>query len=114
MSGDLISRSLAIGNIWFLFNSIYNDSAKFETEETALARRILVDVQRAIENQPSAFNVEKAIQQLEKLKTCKLGLADTMSEIIRRGELGTYVCLEDVLEIVKSGGIAVGQKGERE
>lgn len=99
MSDDLISRSLAIENIWSLFNSIYNNSAKFETEETALARRNLVDVQRVIENQPSAFNAKKVIQKLENEKTNFIGMGTLQSAYFDKG-------IDKAIEIVKSGGVA--------
>lgn len=54
---------------------------------------------------PTVYDVDKVIERLKELKTYKLNMADAMSEIMRRGELGNYVCLEDVFEIVKSGGV---------
>lgn len=120
MSGDLISRSATIENIWSLFNSVYNDSAKFETEETVLARRILVDVQREIERQNTTYDAEKVIQHLEENKEDAIKAIEEnspsefhMIKIRDLKELFEEYTREQI-EIVKSGGITVGQKGERE
>ena len=50
---------------------------------------------------PTAFDVDKVIGKLNELKTYKLNMADAMSELMKRDKLGTYVCLEDVIEVIK-------------
>lgn len=65
MSNDLIKRQNAIESIWSIFNNTYNDASRFEAEETELARKVLVDVQRVIESQPTAYDVDKVVEQLE-------------------------------------------------
>ena len=67
MSNDLISRSASIENIWSLYNNIYNNASVFEKEETQLANRILTDVQRTIENLPTAYDVDNVMGQIESI-----------------------------------------------
>ena len=55
-----------------------------------------------IENFHVPFDVDKVIAELEELKTYKLDLTDTMTEIMARGKSGTYICLEDVIELLKN------------
>lgn len=96
MSGDLISKEDLLGTEKLLMTDI--------VKSNPVARYILEQVLYDIENTKTSYGVDRIIEQLGELKTYKLNIADAMSEIMRRGELGTYVCLEDVLEIVKSGG----------
>ncbi len=98
MSGDLISREDLLGTEQLLMTNTVKNSPP--------ARYVLEQVLYDIENTKTAYDVGKIVEQLKNLKTYKLNIADAMSEIMCRGELGNYVCLEDVLEIVKSGGVA--------
>lgn len=50
----------------------------------------------------TVFDLDKVIAGLKELKTYKLDLADTMTEIMARGKSGTYICLEDVIELLKN------------
>lgn len=93
MSDDLISRKAVMSHV---------ESEHRQWGEDYDAEQILGD----IEDFPIAYNADEIIEKLKELKTYKLNMADAMSEIMRRGELGTYVCLEDVLEIIKSGGVS--------
>lgn len=108
MSNDLINRQNAIESIWSIFNNTYNDASRFEAEETELARKILVDVQRVIESQPTAYDMDKV---LEKLRT-ELNIADNEKErCARENQLqfdtakGYANGISVALEIAKSGGI---------
>lgn len=108
MSNDLINRQNAIESIWSIFNNTYNDSSRFEAEETELARKVLVDVQRMIENQPTAYDVDKTV---EKLRT-ELSVADNEKERCARENplqfdtaKGYANGISVAVEIVKSGGI---------
>lgn len=96
MSNDLISKKAVINAV------VRNCRLKTENNEEYGFIDILAD----IEDYPTAYDAEKIVERLSELKTYKLNMADAMSEIMRRGELGTYVCLEDVVEIVKSGGVS--------
>lgn len=98
MSSDLISKEYLLGTEQLLMTDIVKGNP--------VARCVLEQVLYDIENTKTAYGVDRVIERLGELKTYKLNMADAMSEIMRRGELGTYVCLEDVVEIVKSGGVA--------
>lgn len=63
-----------------------------------------------IDEIPTAFDFESVIEQLKELKTYKLDMADTMLELMKRDKLGTYVCLEDVIEIIESAANATNRK----
>lgn len=105
MSDDLISRS------WLLEQYDLKECTKYgnqtaEQQGKSYGTMMMYEIAGMIEDAPTAYNTDKIIERFRGLKTYKLNLADAMSEIMRRGALGTYVCLEDVLEIVKSGGVA--------
>lgn len=100
MSNDLINRQNAIENIWLIFNNTYSDASRFEAEEMGLARKVLVDVQRMIESQPTAYDVDKVVEQLEeRIKNFKSLNSD--DEIV---DVAVKEIQRDI-EIVKSGGI---------
>lgn len=95
MSNDLIKRQNAIESIWSIFNNTYNDASRFETEETELARKVLVDVQRMIESQPTAYDVDKVMERL----------VDESERWEEERELSMSEGFKRAIEIVKSGGI---------
>lgn len=98
MSVDLISRKALVSNLkLFLDRSFLGETRAHDCISVG-------EIAGLIKDEPTAYDVDKDIERLKELKTYKLNMADAMSEIMRRDELGTYVCLEDVLEIVKSGG----------
>lgn len=96
MSNDLISRKKAI----FFVRSVF-DRFGINAGHKSRADYLI----KTLKNMPTAYDVDKIVERLKELKTYKLNMEDAMSEIMHRGGLGTYVCLEDVVEIVKSGGI---------
>lgn len=53
----------------------------------------------------TSYNVDKVVEQLNNIKKYNLGLADIMLDIQANGINRHFVCLEDVIEIVKAGGI---------
>ena len=79
MSNDLISRSA-------LMQSLRNN--------------VLVDVtpnlEQAIEEQPTAYDVDKVVKRLEDMKYVMMGNYGVRREV---------VSFDDLIEIVKSGGI---------
>ena len=62
---DLISRSRVIENIWDVFNSYANDSLRFDEYETEAINRAFTVLQKAIEGQPTAYNLDKVVEELE-------------------------------------------------
>lgn len=103
MSSDLISKNKLLENIR---NWDFQECPVGAFESESDVYKTIKEAIDTIKEQPTAYDVEKIVEQLKDLKTYKLNLADAMLEIMRRVELGNYVCLEDVIEIVKSGGVA--------
>lgn len=61
-------------------------------------------VESLIDAQPTAYDVDKIVEQLELLKKYDLNLADMMLDIQSNGLGRHFICLEDAIEIVKAGG----------
>lgn len=59
-----------------------------------------------IDAQPTAYDVDKTVQQFGNLNKYNLNLADAMLDIQANGINRHFICLEDVIEIVKAGGNA--------
>lgn len=66
----------------------------------------LADLCKIIDIQPTAYDVDKVIEQLNNIKKYNLNLADIMLDIQANGINRHFVCLEDAIEIVKAGGNA--------
>ena len=62
---DLISRSVAIEEIWNVFNSYVNDNSKFDEYETEAINMAFIVLQNRIKEQPTAYDVEKVVAELE-------------------------------------------------
>lgn len=58
-----------------------------------------------IDAQPTAYDVDKVVEQLKELNKYNLNLADCMLDIQSHGLGRHFICLEDAIEIVKAGGI---------
>lgn len=54
---------------------------------------------------PTAYDVDKVVEELNKIKKYNLNLADMMIDIQENGTNRHFICLEDAIEIVKAGGI---------
>lgn len=57
-----------------------------------------------IDEQPTAYDVDKVVEQLKKLNKYNLNLADCMLDIQSNGLGRHFICLEDAIKIVKVGG----------
>lgn len=66
---------------------------------------ILYALAQKIDEQPTAYDVDKVVEQLENLKRYELNLADCMLDIQSHGLNRHFICLEDAIKIVKDGGI---------
>lgn len=102
MSDDLISRKALMEKV---LQDEYDNDIHKDGKAKAIHHGEYQHFYKTISEMLTAYDADKVVEKLKELKTYKLNLADAMSEIVRRGELGTYVCLEDVLEIIKSGGV---------
>lgn len=58
----------------------------------------------AINDVPTAYDADKVVEKLNKIKKHNLNLADMMIDIQANGINRHFVCLEDAIEIVKAGG----------
>lgn len=122
MSDDLISRrSLIIrlknGSVIPFSKMLLNDKHKQ-----------ILEFEDMVKTQPTSYDTDKVIQQLEELISFHESYVEALTKEIEgkyESEVMTEICslhntrwyldgLKRALEIVKSGGIAVGQKGERE
>lgn len=106
MSDDLISRRNLIirlknGSVIPFSKMLLNDKHKQ-----------ILEFEDMVKTQPAAYDVEKVIQQLEKwaAEYEKADGSDRIEDAYFKGLMRGYL---NSIEIVKSGGIAVGQKGER-
>lgn len=71
-------------------------------EETDLSEE---EIQTIIDDIPTAYDIDKVVEQLEELNRFNLDLADCMLDIQLHGLNRHFICLEDAIEIVKAGGI---------
>ena len=53
----------------------------------------------------TAYDVDKVVEQLNKIKKYNLNLTDMMLDIQRNGTNRHFICLEDAIEIVRQGGV---------
>ena len=101
MQNDLISRSALL--------AIFNHDLKcFETGKKAEKEMYIsvADMRKMISEQPTAFNVEKVVEQLNELSISAgkdAGLSEDASDV---GYCyGEQHALEKAIEIVKRGGV---------
>ena len=64
----------------------------------------LKEIKHIIREQPTAYDVDKVVEELNKIKKYNLNLADMMIDIQENGTNRHFICLEDAIEIVKAGG----------
>lgn len=62
------------------------------------------EIQTIIDDIPTAYDIDKVVEQLEELNRFNLDLADFMLDIQLHGLNRHFICLEDAIEIVKAGG----------
>ena len=63
------------------------------------------EIQTIIDDIPTAYDIDKVVEQLEELNRFNLNLSDFMLDIQLHGLNRHFICLEDAIEIVKAGGI---------
>lgn len=64
------------------------------------------DVKTIIKEQPTAYDIDKVVEELEKLQTYNMSCVTLMSDLQRNGVCRHYICLEDAIKIVKQGGVS--------
>lgn len=93
---DLISRKEAIE----IIQNLCVDGKMYGNDDMTLIDAY--DAIDGISEFPTAYDVDEAVEQIEKLPHRKLNLGDAMMDIMQSGKTDRhFVCLEDVIEIVK-------------
>lgn len=85
-------------------DNIYNVGDFIILNEDGNAYVSLADICKIIDIQPTAYDVDKIVEKLNKIKKYNLDLADMMLDIQANGTNRHFICLEDAIEIVKAGG----------
>lgn len=62
------------------------------------------EIQTIIDDIPTAYDIDKVVEQLEELNRFNLNLADCMLDIQLHGLNRHFICLEDAIIIVNAGG----------
>lgn len=106
MQGDLISRKRVIETIWDVFNSYANDSQRFDEYETEAINNAFTVLQKCVENQQTAYSVEKVVAELEELS---LSYELNCHKMIRENKCHESedcgICaFKQAIEIVRNGG----------
>ena len=93
---DLISRNELINALKVHFDSCFREDGELLYSDHICTSDDVVDLINLVENQPTAYNVDKVIKELE-LHSFELG-TDTLPV--------HYVRLNEAIEIVKQGGVS--------
>lgn len=62
------------------------------------------EIQTIIDDIPTAYDIDKVLEQLEELNRFNLNLSDFMLDIQLHGLNRHFICLEDAIKIVNAGG----------
>lgn len=92
MSGDLISRKTLVSNL-----KLFLDRS-FLGETTAHNCISVGEIAGLIKDEPTAYDADKVIEQLENAKTHFIGMGTIQSAYFDKG-------IDKAIEIVKSGGV---------
>lgn len=84
---------------------IYADKLMQDIRNTITEQSSTIDWLNLINRQPTAYDVDKVVEQLEELNKYNLNLADCMLDIQSHGLNRHFICLEDAIEIVKGCGV---------
>lgn len=83
---------------------VYADDVGCNRGEYELANGILKAVGK-LRDVPTAYDVEKVVEEIADLNHFNLNLADKMFDIQKSGTAHRhYVCVEDAIEIIRKGG----------
>ena len=93
---DLISKSALIDALKIHFDSCFREDGELFYSDHICTSDDVVDLIKLVENQPTAYDVDKVVEELE-LHSFELG-TDTLP--------AHYVRLNDAIEIVKQGGVS--------
>ena len=93
---DLISRSELLEKIdSYIYDTVNPEKRRMER----IVKALFIEL---IEKQPTAFDLDKVIAELEKLSIEELGVSESQFEM-DKGEYSSYctLCLYDVVELLK-------------
>lgn len=82
------------------------DKLKKDLESVTLSNGTLLNtntVLALLDKYPTAYDVDKVVEGLNKIKKYNLNLADMMIDIQENGINRHFICLENAIEIVKAG-----------
>ena len=96
---DLISRQATIEEIWNVFNNYANDNSKFDEYETEAINMAFKVLQNRIEEQPTAYDKEKVVEQLEEMSD------DIPIQYDSNYEKGLDDGIGYAIDIVRKGGV---------
>lgn len=91
----LIDANNVIDDIKWEMGETYDDDVR-------AGMKSVIDI---INKRRTAYDVDKVVEELNKIKKYNLNLADMMIDIQENGTNRHFICLEDAIKIVKSGGI---------
>lgn len=84
-------------------DNIYGAEDFIKLDKDFNAYVLLNDLCKIIDIQPTAYDVDKVVEKLNKIKKYNLNLADMMLDIQANGTNRHFICLENAIEIVKAG-----------
>ena len=88
---DLISRKALM--------DVFQEKAD---DNSGLLRNNMLFAKELVKSIPTAYDVDKVVEQIEKLPHRKLNLGDLMMDIMESKKTDRhFICLEDVIAIVK-------------
>ena len=93
---DLISKSLLIDALKVHFDSCFREDGELLYSDHICTSDDVVDLINLVENQQTAYNVDKVVEELEKLKD--------KGSVTKTEKLITKSCVDKAIEIVKAGG----------
>lgn len=115
---DLISRSVLIDALKMHFDSCFREDGELLYSDHICTSDDVVDLITLIENQPTAYDIDKVIEEIKTLKEEALGeynmgkynldnnIGNSISENYRKDmNEGRCFAYDDAIEIVKQGGI---------
>ena len=90
---DLISRNEVLELLYKIFDKYHMSTDK----NTSVGKSFGTDVFKEIKEMPTAYSVDKVVEELEKLKD--------KGSVTKTEKLITKSCVDKAIEIVKAGGI---------
>lgn len=98
----MIDEKKLIEKMWDKYNSFYNDAHRFGIEDTAMANRVLSDIQKMIEEQPTAYDIEEVVKQIQDIGTrfCVSVHCNDECQDCDHGSL-----MRVIIDVVRNGGV---------